>query len=607
MILNGKSICPGIASGPAHVADNRAILAAALKVEAEGPPEREMERLQAGIARATVELERVQRQVAARLQATDVAIFESHAGLLRDPQFLQRVELEIRTGLSAEASVARVAGDIHASFLAHPVSLVQDKATDILDIGRRLVRCLSPSHESETDPESGSIVVAASLTPSQLVRYAHLGIVAAVTEACGTNSHTAILARGLRIPFVTGLPAVFELIPHGVPMVVDAAAGRVIYSPTKEEEQACALLRDRHTAEVAEEEAPPALPITLDGVRIRLLLNISDAIEAEAVPLLGADGVGLFRTEFPYMDRTDWPTAGESYEIYRSVARSLAGESNEAKETVPGINPPSRDGGSELAVRLVDFGAEKCPPYADIPINRNPSLGLRGIRLLLQREDILRPQVEALARLARERPTTVLIPMLDSVDTLDETIGRLCQIVGCTARDELPFRLGAMIEVPSAALLIDDLLPQIDSVSIGLNDLTQYLLAADRDDEFVERYHDPLQPPVLRLVRHVIASCDAAFKPVTICGELAGDPKLTGLLLALGLRRFSVSRSSYRQVVNSITHLEIRSMTGIANEVLRFTTAREVHQFVKDRLTDPRALDLNRSNRVPLGGPHLPG
>lgn len=590
MLLDGKSICPGIASGPAHVTDNRAILAAGLKVPAAGTPEEELARLHVGIERATVELERVQKQLASRLQAADVAIFESHTGLLRDPQFLQRVEREIReNGVSAEGAVSRVAIDIHGSFLAHPVGLVQDKATDVLDIGRRLVRVLLTSPDLETDPDQGSIVVAPSLTPSQLVRYVHHGIAGVVTETCGPNSHTAILARGLRIPFVTGIPAVVELIPHGTPTVVDAAAGRVIFSPTPEEERACALLQVRHTAEVAEEEAPPALPITLDGVRIRLLLNISDAIEAEAVPGLGADGVGLFRTEFPYMDRTSWPTADESYEIYRNVALSLASHPLDAGGSPAGIIPAARGGEMELAVRLVDFGAEKCPPYADIPINRNPSLGLRGIRLLLAREDILAPQVQAFARLAGDRPITVLIPMLDSVDTLVATIESLCRIVGCGTREELPFRLGTMIEVPAAAILIDDILPLVDSVSIGLNDLTQYLLAADRDDEFVERYHDPLQPAVLRLLRHVIVSCDAQYKPVTICGELAGDPKLTGLLLALGLRRLSVSRSSYRSVVDAITHFEIRSMTGVADEVLKLTTARDVRQYVKARLSDPRA------------------
>jgi phosphoenolpyruvate-protein kinase (PTS system EI component) len=275
--------------------------------------------------------------------------------------------------------------------------------------------------------------------------------------------------------------------------------------------------------------------------------------------------VGLFRTEFAYMDRAWWPTEDEIYASYREVAQRL--------------------GKKELNIRLVDFGAEKCPPYADIPLNRNPSLGLRGIRLLLQREDILQPQVRAIARLARERAVTLLLPMLDTLDTLDATIDRLCRSTGCAARELFPFRLGAMIEVPAAAFLVDEILPHVDSISVGLNDLTQYLLAADRDDEFVERYHDAMQPSVLRLLRSIVAAADTQGKPLTICGELAGDPKLTGLLLALGIRRLSVARSSYRAVVKAVRRLSLRSMEGIGAEVLKLGTAAAVRKYVAERLT----------------------
>jgi phosphoenolpyruvate-protein phosphotransferase len=568
MILSGKTICPGIARGIAHATDARAILAEALTIPAGASPQAEVERLHAGVGRAQVELDRVQRQLTGRVQASDVAIFGSQAGLLHDPQFIGRVEREINEqGQSAEAAVSRVVRELHAAFLASPVPLVQDKAADILDIGRRLVRCLSASSPFESEPDQGAVIIAASLTPSQLVRYAHRDIVAVVTETCGSKSHTAILARGLGIPLVTGIPAVCDLIPHGTETIVDATAGRVIFAPTPEEQAEYQELLARQSVAVSEEDVPPDAPVTLDGVRVRLMLNISDPLEADGVPQLGADGVGLFRTEFPYMDRVWWPTEEDDYQIYHQVATTL--------------------GSAELAIRLVDFGAEKCPPYSDIPLNRNPSLGLRGIRLLLQRADILQPQVRALARLGRERPIVVLVPMLDSLDTLAATIDALCRIVGCAAREQLPFKLGAMIEVPAAALMIEEILPHVDSISVGLNDLTQYLLAADRDDEFVERYHEPLQPAALRLLHRVVSACNAGGKPVTICGELAGDPKLTGLLLALGLRRLSVSRSSYRGVVNALTHLSVRSMEGIAAEILSLTSAAQVRKYVREKLCEP--------------------
>jgi phosphotransferase system enzyme I (PtsI) len=177
--------------------------------------------------------------------------------------------------------------------------------------------------------------------------------------------------------------------------------------------------------------------------------------------------------------------------------------------------------------------------------------------------------------------------MLDTPDTLESTIDRLCRIVGCTAREQLPFRLGAMIEVPAAALLVEEILPRVDSVSIGLNDLTQYLLAADRDDEFVERYHDAMQPAVLRLLHQTVVAADAAGKPLTICGELAGDPKLTGLLLALGIRRLSVARSSYRRVVASLRRFSLHSMEGMGDEVLKQGSAAAVRSYVAERLCEP--------------------
>jgi phosphoenolpyruvate-protein kinase (PTS system EI component) len=279
--------------------------------------------------------------------------------------------------------------------------------------------------------------------------------------------------------------------------------------------------------------------------------------------------VGLFRTEFAYMDLDWWPAEEEIYAGYRAVADRLTDQ--------------------ELCLRLVDFGAEKCPAYADIPLSRNPSLGLRGIRLLLQREDILQPQVRAIARLARERAVTLLLPMLDTLDTLEATIDLLCRAAGCATRAQLPFRLGAMIEVPAAALQVEEILPQVDSISIGLNDLTQYLLAADRDDEFVEVYHDAMQPAVLRLLSRIVAAAGAQSKPLTICGELAGDPKLTGLLLALGVRRLSVARSNYRGVVAAVRQLSLRSMEGIGAEVLKLRTAAAVRKYVSERLGSPPA------------------
>src|SRR5580704_13342178 len=261
MILTGKPISPGLARGGTDVIDSRGILGAAISLPPAASLPAEVERLHAAIGRACVELDRVQRQLAGRVEAHDVSIFESHAGLLRDPKFVKRVEHEIRSnGQSAEAAVSRVARDLHAAFLANPVPLVQDKASDILDIGRRLIHCLSASLHTEVEFEQGTVIVAASLTPSQLVRYVHHGIVAVITETCGPKPHTAILARGLAIPLVTAIPSACALIPHRCEAVVDGTTGRVIFDLTDEERSAFQQLFVQQTADLLDEEDLPADP-----------------------------------------------------------------------------------------------------------------------------------------------------------------------------------------------------------------------------------------------------------------------------------------------------------------------------------------------------------
>lgn len=560
MIHQGRPISSGVARGDAFVVDSRLLLQAALSLGPLFPPEGEIERFNAARSRAAAQLGSVARQLDALGHADDAAIFDAHAHLLNDPGLRGPIESAIEDeGLSAEAAVAKVVFDIEEQFLSSGSSMLHDKAADVIDIGQRLVRCLRGSDEVVS--VAGRVVVAESLTPSELVRFVHHGVVAAVTENCGAKSHTAILARGFALPLVTGIASVADGIPAGTDVYVDAETGAVIVNPDESDLELIASIGAREEQEHAG-EIPGLEPVTTDGERITVLLNISDVMEARSIAQMGADGVGLYRTEFLYMDRTSWPEEDDSFASYEAVAAAV--------------------GERELSIRLADFGAEKCPSYADIAINRNPSLGIRGMRLLLSRDDILGPQVRALARLARDRALTVLLPMIDTVDMLRAAIERLCRHAGCRRRDKLPFGLGAMIEVPSAALMIDEILTEVDSVSIGLNDLTQYLLAADRDDELMESYHDPLQPAVLRLVQRVILAADQCGKPVTMCGELAGDPLLARLLLGLGARRFSVSQSHYRRTVQLIRQLGASEEQQLAEEALRLDSGAAVRQLLAE-------------------------
>jgi len=566
VILRGSSVSWGAFVGAAHVLDSRAWLAAAAKVPAKQGAARELERLSAARARAAAQLERVQEQLVRRGRRGDSGIFAAHEAMLMDRAFAQRIERAVADeGLSAEAAVARAASALHDELESSGVPMVRDKAADVLDVGRRLARCLDPRIESDALSEAPTVIVTTTLLPSELVRLVHRGPIAALVETCGPRSHVAILARALGIPLVSGIsPA---SVPDGSEVFLDADEGLAVVAPTGTEQELARRIRAKLDAAAAGETQAIGQPTTRDGVPVAVALNISDPLEAEAVPELGAAGVGLYRTEFLYMDRPGWPSEAESLESFEQVARAV--------------------GAGELQIRLADFGADKRPDYSDIPTGRNPSLGVRGVRLLLQRDDILGPQVRALAALARFRPVTVLVPMLDGLDTLlrlEERLRRLCRAEG-----ELPFGIGAMVEIPAAALTIDEILARVDCVSIGLNDLTQYLMAADREDELVERYHDALQPAVLRLVRQVVEAADRVGKPVSVCGELAGDPALTTVLLALGVRRFSVSRPDYLRVVTAIRRHSIAELAPLREELMRCGSGAQVRRLLSEHLAgDPR-------------------
>lgn len=561
MILYGRCISPGAFEGTALVLDSNTWIESAAAGATRRTPEAEVERLRSAEARAASQLDQMGQQLVRHGHHADAEIFTVHAIMIRDPIFLQRIESAIRgEGDSAETAIAEATAEMHAEFDSSPIEMVRDKAPDILDIGRRLLRCLGAGEEGRATPLDHPVLVAATLTPSDLVRFAQLGPCGALTETCGEKSHTAILARSLGVPLLTGLGRVVGQVKPAARVLMDADAGIALIDPAKEERTEETRIRFA-LARIEQEPFRARQPSTQDGVPIHLSLNISGARDAEFVSQLGAAGVGLFRTEFLYMARDSWPTEADCLADYEETAAAT--------------------GAGELYIRLADFGADKSPDYAIFPSSRNPSLGVRGVRLLLDREDILGPQVRALAALSARRPVVMLVPMLDSVDTLHELLSQLERLCGLE-RSAFPFRIGAMVEVPAAALCIDRILEETDLAAIGLNDLTQYLLAADREDESVQRFHDALQPAVLQLIRRVVVAGAARGKPVSVCGELAGDPALTSALLALGVHRFSVSRPDYARVADRIEGLSLSALAGCREALLEAPTSRAVRKVLHE-------------------------
>jgi phosphotransferase system enzyme I (PtsI) len=557
-VLRGRCVSGGRFEGLALVLDDSAWLEPARAIAAKGDAAREFERLREARGRADDQLSKVEGHLARQGRRSDAEIFGAHRALLGDPALESRIEVRIRErGESAEAALAEVTKELHLEFAAHRSPMVQDKAADVLDVGQRWLRSLNPTAGIAAETGKPTVLVAQSLTPSELVRFAQSGPCAAVVNECGARSHVAILARSLGVPLVAGVSWPVSEVFLGARLFLDGDAGLVLVVP----EGADPARIDSVRADLKEAEPAPELPRqprTRDDVWIQISLNISDPSEASFAGECGAAGVGLFRTEFLYMARDSWPTEEESFEAYRQVADAV--------------------GDGALHVRLADFGADKRPSYADFPMGRNPSLGLRGVRLLLEREDILAPQLRAIARVAAKHPLVLLVPMLDGPDSLEqlvEVIERVLQV----GRDSFPFQLGAMIEVPAAALSVGSLLDRVDHAAIGLNDLTQYVMAADREDEDMERYHDPLTPAVLGLVDRVISEARARGKGVSVCGELAGDPGLAQILIALGVRALSVSRPDYFAILNTIEGLSVRDLSPLAERIRRATTAREIREL----------------------------
>jgi phosphotransferase system enzyme I (PtsI) len=565
MMLEGTSVSTGAAHGVTVVVDARPLLESARDVPPGGSAAVELERFNAAAHRACAELERLKRQLRHRVGEDDVAIFDTHAALVRDPKFREHVTSQIQVqGQSAESAVAEAINDVYMKLSDSDLSMVCEKAADILDVGRRVLRCLASNLEPGSELPQRAVLVTSSLTPSELIHYVHQGAVAFLTEHCGMKSHVAILARALGVPLVTNVPAATEVVPNNCEIYVDARSGRIAVAPTPKEH--------KHVERVLAAERASPKPIgcdrpltTEDGAPVTLLFNLSDLGELDLLSTDRSPGIGLFRTEFLYMDRSWWPSEDECYEIYRRVSEAI--------------------GSGELNIRVPDFGDEKCPPYSEIPINRNPALGLRGLRFLLENEDILGPQIKALCRLGCERPLTVMLPMLDSTETLQRTTSMFCAAAGCERTSELPFSLGAMIECPSAALTIDHIIESTDSVSIGLNDLTQYVMAADRDDRFMEKYHDPANPAILRLVDQIVRTANDHGKPVTLCGDLLDDYTVIALLLGLGVRRFSIYRASYAEYAKFIRELSMASIERLVENVWNMRSSTEIRIAAQETLS----------------------
>jgi phosphotransferase system enzyme I (PtsI) len=569
--LSGMGVSGGIAIGRAVCISTRVSEIYRFSLE-EGAVEEEITRFRSALQHAQSELQRIRCRADEHLGNELAAIFDAHVLLLSDRSFIERIENRIRTNrVNAEWAVQKTAEELDDRFSKIDDSYLRERSEDLTDVSRHLLRSLqglSQHHLSKV--RSDAIIVADDLTPSDTVRLGREHVLGFVIESGGRTSHTTIIARSLNLPAVAGLAGVTGALTDEDTVIVDGETGTVVLHPTA---PVLAEYRSRQIAlahrECELKETRALETVTRDGVRINLMANIDLPEEICEVRDFGAAGVGLYRSEFLYIEKSPHlPTEEEHLEIYRLLVEAAAPH--------PAI------------IRTYDLGGRKLAREVMATHEENPVLGLRGIRLTLARPDVFKTQLRGLFRASVYGDLWVMLPLVSTLDEVRRFKVFAAEVCAELESEGLPFRrdlrIGVMIEVPAAAMIADLMAREVDFFSIGTNDLIQYALAVDRNNEHVADLYQPLHPAILRMLRFVIASARAADIEVSLCGEMAADERYAPLLIGLGLRRLSMAPRVVPAIKTKVRDLRAADLAELADQCMAFRTAAEVQQHVESFL-----------------------
>ncbi|MBE6971710.1 MAG: phosphoenolpyruvate--protein phosphotransferase [Ruminococcaceae bacterium] len=543
LILKGIPASGGIAIGPLYVYQKKTVTDFAQKSAL--TPEQEHRRVEDAVAQAKSQLDELYEKTVRDADEAAAQIFDIHKMMLDDLDYVESIAAGIDDGFTAEHAVNETAQEFSAMLLSMDDETMRARSADVQDISHRLLTILSGADSAAHQLQTASVVGAVDLFPSDTMQLEKAKLLAFVTEQGSKASHSAILARTLGIPAVVGIRGLRNALIKNETVIVDGSTGQLIIAPN--DETLCQY-REKQESYAKERELLNAYKdrpsITRDGVSIEVCANIAYTADAEAAVENGAEGIGLMRSEFLYMDATDFPDEETQFHAYRTVLTKLEGK--------------------RVVVRTLDIGADKVPTYLDLPHEENPALGCRAIRLCLQEEDVLRTQLRALLRASAYGKLAIMFPMISKLQELRRAKEILAECraqleaEGVTVSEDL--EVGMMVEIPAAALLSDLFAPEVDFFSIGTNDLTQYTLATDRLNERVEPLFDYSDEAVLRLIAMTAKSAHDNGIWCGICGESAGDLELLPFYAKVGIDELSVVPNKVLEVRRAITELDVSAL-----------------------------------------------
>ena len=571
-MITGIPASPGIVFGKALVLKEEKIVLDTQKIS-EDQVEAEVARFYAGREAAVEQLNSIHQRALKSLGEEKAAIFEGHLMILED----EELEEEIIDYLRSQKVNASVAASKIIDQQVEMLSEIDDeylkeRAGDIRDIGNRLIKNILGMHIVDLgDITEESILVAYDLTPSETAQLNLEKVLGFITDIGGRTSHTSIMARSLELPAIVGTNDVTVRVNTGDYLILDAVNNRVYVNPTQAEIDELKTLEAKLAEEKAELAKLKDLPaVTLDGHKVDVVANIGTIRDCEGAHRNGAEGVGLYRTEFLFMDRDQLPSEEEQFIAYKEVVEAMEGRL--------------------VVLRTMDIGGDKELPYLNLPKEMNPFLGWRAVRIALDRREILHAQLRAVLRASAFGKLAVMFPMIISVEEIRELKSVLETLKAELRAEGKAFdeniQVGVMVETPSAAVNAKFLAKEVDFFSIGTNDLTQYTLAVDRGNELISHLYNPMSPSVLGLIKQVIDASHVEGKWTGMCGELAGDERATLLLLGMGLDEFSMSAISVPRIKKLIRHVNYQEVKALADEALQKPTAAEIEQLIQAFLAE---------------------